>query len=81
MSDDRVKPKSKGQIAKETITGLVATGIGLGLVFWAPERFGTSSLYFGAGFIGFGMYVTNKKLVTEWLIQLRDLLRFWKNGD
>lgn len=80
-NEPKVKPKSRGQIARETIGGLVLAGIGAALIFRPPEIFGVSALYIGALFVGAGAFAANKKLTAEWMVQVRELLSFWKRGE
>lgn len=69
---------SEEQTTKATVIGLVVAGIGVALIFWPPSPFGVSALYIGAALLGTGLFFTDRKTMTKWMAQLRDLGAFWK---
>lgn len=79
-SDSRGVPaKPRSQIVRETVTGYTMA-VGGGFILWRVVEGGGSTVMtlVAAGLIAFGMFMANKKLSTEYLIQLKEVLAFWK---
>jgi len=82
-----IEPKSRTQLWKETVMGGVLFVFGLALVwqFTAHTDHGhaidRALLWVGVGSVATGLWMTNKKLATEWLAELRKFVPFAGGGD
>jgi hypothetical protein len=75
--------KSRAQLWKETLMGGTLFIFGLVLIWQYTlhvghddHALGSSILYVGVGSVSVGLWMTNKKLTKEWLMEVREFTPF-----
>jgi hypothetical protein len=79
-----LQPKSRGTLAKETLTGAVLLVGGLavvGVVAWSGHEDGKFLIVAGTGLASFGGFIVNKKLAGEFFGHALAFVRVWKWGN